>query len=254
VVPPFYASWWFWTLMALCAAGTLTGAVRFVIWKRMQRALERSERRRLVEEERMRIAQDIHDDMGARLTQISLVSSLALRNTPPGSATYGELKRLDRTAREVVTALDEIVWAVNPVHDTLEGFGNYISQYVTEIVAGSPMRCRLDIPALLPARFISSRTRHHLLMALKEALANALKHSGGTEVRVQLEFAEPKLTVSVSDNGCGFDVDANAPGNGIGNMKSRLASIGGTCAIRGAPAGGTIVAFALNLPADAARP
>jgi signal transduction histidine kinase len=254
IVPPFHTSWWFWTVIALCAAGALTGAVRYITWKRMQHELERSERRRLVEQERMRIAQDIHDDMGARLTQISLVSSLALRNTPPDSANFGELKRLDRAAREVAASLDEIVWAVNPVHDTLEGLGSYISQHVTEIVAGNPMRCRLDIPALLPARFVSSRTRHHFLMAVKEAISNALRHSGGTEVRVRLEFTDPSLTVSILDDGGGFDVGASAPGNGIGNMQSRLASLGGTCAIRSAPADGTSVTLTVTLPADAPPP
>ena len=195
----------------------------------------------------MRIAQDLHDDMGARLTQISLASGLALRHTPPASDAYRDLKRLDRAAREVVIALDEIVWAVNPAHDTLEGLGNYLSQYATEVTADSPLRCRLEVPALLPARFISSGVRHHVLMALKEALTNVHKHASATEVRIGFRFDDPTLVLTVADDGRGFDPAAAPAGNGIANMQRRLAAAGGTCEIRSAPGAGTTVTLILRL-------
>jgi signal transduction histidine kinase len=254
LVPPFYSSWWFWTAVTLAGAAALTGGVRYLTWKRLQHELERSERRHAIEQERMRIAQDIHDDMGARLTQISLVSRLALRNTPADSPSHPDLARLDRAAREVAIALDEIVWAVNPAHDTLEGLGNYISQYVTEIVAESAVRCRLDIPALLPARFISSGVRHHLLMAVKEALNNVLKHSGATEVRVQLSFVDPMVSIVIADNGRGFDPAPPSAGNGIANMKRRLHSVGGTCTVQSAAGQGTTVTLAINLSLEPPGP
>ena len=247
LVPPFYESWWFWTIVGLGTVAGVAGGVRYATRKRMQHKLEQSERRRSIETERMRIAQDIHDDMGARLTQICLASGLALRHTPPGSAAIEELRRLDRAAREVVVALDEIVWAVNPAQDTLEGLGNYISQYVTEITAESGLRCRLEIPTLLPARVISSGARHHLLMAVKEALNNALKHAGATEVRVQLEFTTPTVTVTISDDGAGFDRECAPAGNGITNMEGRLRDVGGSCTIRSAPGEGSTVTFTLPL-------
>jgi len=254
LVPPFYASWWFWTIGAMGTIAAVAGGVRYATRKRMQQQLEKLERRRAIEAERMRIAQDIHDDMGARLTQISLASGLALRNTPPESAASSDLKRLDRAAREVAIALDEIVWAVNPAHDTLEGLGNYISQYVTEITAESSTRCRLEIPALLPARFISSGVRHHLLMALKEALNNALKHSGTAELRVQLVFLNPTLTLTVADQGRGFDPASAPAGNGIANMKRRLEAAGGTCEIETSVGRGARVTFRLNLAEDDSTP
>lgn len=250
LVPPFYASWWFWSIVGAGTIAGVAGGVRYATRKRMQHQLEQLERRRAIEAERMRIAQDIHDDMGARLTQISLASGLALRNTPPESAAIADLKRLERAARDVAIALDEIVWAVNPAHDTLEGLGNYISQYVTEITAESSARCRLEIPALLPARFISSGVRHHLLMALKEALNNALKHSGASEVRVQLTFHDPSLTLTVADNGCGFDPSRPSAGNGIANMRRRLEAAGGTCDVRSAPGAGTTVTLTVRIEPD----
>lgn len=253
IVPPFQASWWFWTLIVATGTAALAGGVRYTTRRRMQRQLEFSEHRRAVEQERMRIAEDIHDDMGASLTRISLISTHALRHTTPGSPLHGELKRLDLAACELAIALDEIVWAVNPVHDTLEGLSNYISQYVTEIVAQSERTCRLDIPALLPARFISSGVRHHLLMALKEALNNSLKHAQATEVRVRLVFTDPTLTLVIADNGRGFDPASAGPGNGIANMKHRLQSAGGSCQIQSAPGTGTTVTFTLQLLPEAPR-
>jgi signal transduction histidine kinase len=199
----------------------------------------------------MRIAEDIHDDMGASLTRISLISTHALRHTTPGSPIHGELKRMDLAAREVAITLDEIVWAVNPAHDTLDGLSNYISQYVTEIVAHSERRCRLEIPALLPARFISSGVRHHLLMALKEALNNSLKHSGALEVGVQLVFTDPKLVIVIADNGGGFDPESAASGNGIANMNRRLQAAGGACHIQSAVGQGTVVTFTVELQPEA---
>ncbi len=228
----------------------MAGGVRYATRKRMQHELEQLEGRRAIEAERMRIAQDIHDDMGARLTQISLASGLALRHVPPDCAAVGDLKRLDRAARDVAIALDEIVWAVNPAHDTLEGLGNYISQYVTEITADTGTRCRLEIPALLPAHFISSGARHHLLMALKEALNNALKHSGALEVRVQLTFVDPTLTLLIADNGGGFDPAQARRGNGIGNMRRRLEAAGGVCEVESSIGRGVRVTFRLRLKAE----
>jgi signal transduction histidine kinase len=253
IVPPFHASGWFWAIVAAAGAAALTGGVRYATWKRMRRQLERSERRRAIEAERMRIAQDIHDDMGASLTRISLISTQALRRTPADSPIQGELRRLDLAARELAIALDEIVWAVNPTHDTLDGLSNYISQYVTEIVAHSERRCRLEIPTLLPARFISSGVRHHLLMALKEALNNSLKHSGAAEVRVRLAFTDPKLAIVIADNGGGFDPCSAVSGNGIANMHRRLQAAGGACHIQSAAGEGTTVTFTLDLPPEAPR-
>lgn len=258
LVPPVYATVWFWAIAALVVVAGVAGVVRYATRRRMQRELELSERHRAIEAERMRIAQDIHDDMGARLTQISLASALALRNAPPGSPVHADVKRVERAAREMAIALDEIVWAVNPAHDTLEGLGNYVSQYVTEITAESSTRCRLEIPALLPARFIPSGVRHHLLMALKEALNNALKHGGASETRVRLTFVEPTLTLTVADDGKGFDPAVVPSGNGIANMTRRLVAAGGTCEIRSTPGRGTTVTCILNLattsPAPGPRP
>lgn len=254
LVPPFYSSAWFWTIVGVVTIAGVAGGVRYATRKRMQHELEHLERRRTIEAERMRIAQDIHDDMGARLTQISLASGLALRHVPPDSPAVGDLKRLDRAARDVTIALDEIVWAVNPAHDTLEGLANYISQYVTEMTAETNTRARLEIPTLLPARFISSGVRHHLLMALKESLNNALKHSGALEVRVQLTFVDPTLTLHIADNGGGFDPAQARAGNGIANMRRRLESAGGACEVESAIGRGVRVTFRLQLEAERFQP
>ncbi len=247
LVPPFYQRWWFWIGIAVAGLIAVIYAVRFIAGKRLRQQLEQAERRHAVEQERIRIAQDIHDDMGARMTQISLINAAALRSLPKESPAFQQLQRMDQAAREVVIAMDEIVWAVNPAHDTLEGFGNYLSQYVTEIAAGDSTLCRLDIPTLLPARSVSSGVRHQLLMAVKEALNNALKHSSASEIIVRLNFVDPILTVIVEDNGGGFAENAQHGGEGMLNMQRRLQSVGGTSKIESAPGKGTTVSFLVSL-------
>jgi signal transduction histidine kinase len=249
VRPPYYATRWFRLLgVGLIGAG-LIGGVRYFTWRRMQREVQRLERRRAVEEERTRMARDIHDEMGSRFTQISLLAGRALRLAPADESVREPIRHINAAVKELASALEEIVWAANPSHDSLEGFSNYLSQYAGTVLRDAGVRCRLDIPALLPARSLSSGTRHRLMMAVKEALNNALKHSGATEVRVQLEVAGPRLQVAVTDNGCGFDSATVKHGNGLDHLARRMEEAGGTCSVTAQMGGGTRVLLDVPLPA-----
>jgi signal transduction histidine kinase len=124
--------------------------------------------------------------------------------------------------------MDEIVWTINPRNDTLDHLANYIFQYAQEYFQDTGTSCRLDVPAQLPDRPVTTEVRHNLFMAVKEALNNVLKHSGATEARIGLGVADGRLTITVSDNGRGFSVsEAHSKGEGLGNMKRRLEQIGG---------------------------
>ncbi len=249
VRPAFYSTTWFRLLgVGVIAAGML-GGVRYFTWRRMQRQLQRLEQRRAVEEERTRMARDIHDEMGSRFTQISLLAGRALKSAPPDESVREPIRSINGAVKELASALEEIVWAANPSHDSLEGFSNYLSQYVAAVLRDAGLRCRLDIPALLPVRSLSSGTRHRLMMAVKEALNNALKHARATEVRVQLELAGPRLHVTVTDNGCGFDPATVKHGNGLDHLARRMEEAGGTCVVEAAAGGGTRVHLDVPLPA-----
>ncbi len=253
VLPYFWQTGWFITLASLAVLGSVAGSVRYFEKKRMQRQLAQLERERAVERERARIAKDIHDDMGASLTRITMLSQLALNKPESAKMPAAELSRIYDTARSMTNAMDEIVWAINPSHDTLESLAVYFAEFVQEFLMPTGLQFNLDIPLALPRWNISSEVRHNLFLAFKEALNNVVKHSKATEVIVALEVRDSGLVLSVKDNGQGFDITkgpANGrQGNGLNNMRLRLEEIHGRCILESAAGRGTRVAFELEIRA-----
>jgi signal transduction histidine kinase/ligand-binding sensor domain-containing protein len=250
VLPFFWQTWWF-RLVGVVFTAAASGMVVWMLGRRrLRRELEQLERKQMVERERARIARDIHDDLGARLTRISLLSESVPQEDvhPPQAADV--LNRIFITARETTRAMDEIVWAVNPQHDTLDSLASYLGKFAQEFFEDSLMRCRLDIPMQLPNWPLDAEIRHNLFLAFKESLNNALCHSKATEVLVSLALDDRSFSITVADNGIGFDhaptligSSNTAPRNGLKNMRHRLKHIGGVAEIRSTPGTGTRVCF-----------
>jgi signal transduction histidine kinase len=198
-------------------------------------------RREANERERRRIAQDIHDDLGSRLTQLVLLGA-RVKAAAGGDAPAGELgERISETARTTVQTMDEIVWAVNPGNDTLQSLGDYLCKVATSLLGGAGIACQLDVPAVLPVRPVSAELRHNLVLAVREALHNVVKHSRATEASLALRLEGEDLVLEVTDNGIGLPADGARRGNGLGNLQRRLAELHGTCEIGPNAGGGTKV-------------
>jgi signal transduction histidine kinase len=229
------------------------GAVWFETRRRMRRRLERVERQRDIERERSRIARDIHDDLGASLTRIAMLSQVDLGEMQLPESVTKNLDRIFATVRELTRAMDEIVWAVNPRHDRLDSLASYLSRFANEYLSVAEIRCRLNLPLYLPTQPVTAEVRHNLFLAFKEALHNIVKHAAANEVRVDLKLEAAQLTLQVADDGRGFDAatlaDGHAAagrlacGNGLANMQRRLVEIGGACEIRSERGRGTTVTF-----------
>ena len=251
------AAWktpWFWVAVAAGLATIGVGGWRLAEGRRMQNQLRRLEQQRAVENERLRIAQDIHDDLGARVTQISLFSAMAQKREslpPEARADFGEVSRLTRS---LVGALYETVWSVNPENDSLDALANFLCQMGNQLCAEAQLRCRLEVPSLPPSLPLTSQVRHNLAMAVKEAVHNTIKHAAATEVRIAIAFEHPRLTISIQDDGRGFDLSRHEPGNGLGNLRRRMESIGGSFQIESTPGEGTRVVLRLEVPTPAATP
>ena len=238
VLPHFSETWWFRAAAGLAAVALVAGTVRYITTRRLRRRLERLEWQRVIEGDRGRIARDIHDDLGAGLTQITLLSELARRESPHEMEAH--LVQISDTARELTQAVDEIVWAVNPRQDTLDGLVNYICQFAQEYLTVAGILCRLDVPGHLPPLPLSADVRHNLFLAVKEALNNIVKHAQAREVRLRLIQEHGRLTFVIEDDGRGFDApDPN--GQGLGNLANRLSAVGGQCSISSEPGRGTRV-------------
>jgi signal transduction histidine kinase len=173
-----------------------------------------------------------------------------MEHSPEAAA---DLDRIYRTARELTRAMDEIVWAVNPQHDTLDSLATYLGKFAQDFLNAVHIRCRLDLPMQLPVWPLTAEVRHNLFLAFKEALNNAVRHADATEVRVSLSIEPAGFALRVEDAGRGFVTGADgsaardpvrlASGNGLANMQQRLAEIGGRCDLRSAPGEGTKVTF-----------
>jgi signal transduction histidine kinase len=237
----------FWPAVATAfiAASLLTS--RYIAWYRMRREVALLRHQRALEQERLRIAQDIHDDLGARVTQIALLSAMAQGNATLPENARAEFNNISRMTRELISALYETVWAVNPENDNLDALGNYLCQMGNELCNQARLRCRFEVMDLPRNIQISSQTRHNITMAVKEGIHKVIKHANAGEVTLQVGFDEEVLTISIRDDGCGFDPSAHASGSGLSNMRRRLVDVGGTCCIRSESGRGTRVDLRLTI-------
>ena len=190
---------------------------------------EHTERRRELEAERIRIARDLHDDLGATLTQIRFLSAVESRDAQLPGTTRTRMEQVSHKSNEMVASLDEIVWAVNPANDSVPNLANYLCHFAEEFFRSTPMRCRLDVDDNLPPVTLTSEVRHNVYLAVREALNNIAKHSAATEVWLRINARPPGwLGLTIEDNGRGFAPAADAPGaDGLANMRLRMEKIGG---------------------------
>ena len=247
-------AWWerrsVQTAGALGVLALAAGAAWALERSRSLRRLQQLQLKRSLDAERQRIARDIHDDLGSGLTEIILLSDgldEPARLAPADQRTAGEISA---RARALTRAMDEVVWAVNPRNDTLEGFLTYLGKFTQDYLARNHVRCRWHVPLEVPETPLPAEARHHLYLACKEALHNAVKHAKASEVSVWLDLAPAQFTLRIQDNGLGFDTALLPPrGNGLANMRQRLHDLHGLCGVESAPGRGTRVWFSLPSPA-----
>lgn len=250
VVQPFYwQTTWFRFTTALLLAAFLAGVVRSLVLRKARQRIERLERQLAVDRERERIASDLHDDLGSSLTRISLLGEITESQLHEPAQARDSVRRMTETSRDVVRAMDEILWALNPKNDTLENLVTFISQFAREHLSLAGIQCRLDLPMSMPPRVLDSQFRHNLLLTVKEGLNNVVKHAGATEVQIAVALEGNLLRLIISDNGRGFVTGAvPADGDGLVNLPRRVQSLGGECLIASEPGQGTRVRIALPLP------
>ena len=247
VPPPFWRTPWFWGAAVIAITVLMIGISRYFVWHRMRREMVRLKHQRALEQERLRIANDIHDDLGARVTQISLLSGMAQDSVYSPEKARSDFARISEMSRDLVSALYETVWAVNPENDNLEAQGNYLCQMVNQLCERTKIRCRFHVLGLPPNIQVSSQTRHNINMVVKEAVHNVIKHSRASEVTIRMTCTNGTLNILIEDNGTGFDPRATTGGHGLANMKQRLANIGGSCEVESKPGQGTKILIHITI-------
>jgi len=244
---PFWRTGWFLGSSLALAVAALVAGVRYVTWRKMEGRLEILERQRALERERARIARDLHDDLGASLTQIALLSELAKADLEDPKLATAHLNQIFAKTGTLARQLNEIVWAVNPANDTLEHFTSHICKFAQDYLSLAGIRCRLDVPESVPSYAMHSSDRHNLFLTAKEALHNIVKHAHAGQVWLRLRLEPGRLTLLIEDDGKGGVVDAlanaagHASGNGLSNMQKRMEQLGGQYSQQSRPDSGTSV-------------
>jgi signal transduction histidine kinase/ligand-binding sensor domain-containing protein len=240
VVQPFVWQTWPFRLGALAGFTALVvGVVRYISFRRLRLRLRLLEQETALQRERARIAQDIHDDLGASLTQIKLLGELTDHDLAAPEQAREHVEKISATARASIKSLDEIVWAVNPQNDTLAHLLDYIGQFAVEFLRTANLRCRVDFPQSPPARMVSAELRHNLFLAVKESLNNIVKHAQAREVWIRFKLYADKSELVIEDDGRGLQAPTDAWPNGLRNMRKRLESSGGAYRMKSAPGQGT---------------
>jgi signal transduction histidine kinase len=222
ILPPLWRRWWFLTLATLTAGAAAYALYRFRVAQIVA-----------VERVRARIAADLHDEVGSALSRIALLSEVAQRHAsartgasvPDGSA--GALERIATVARETGAAMSDIVWTINPRRDSLGDLGVRLRSYAADLLSAQDIECIFATPdAQLDLR-LPLETRRELLLAAKEAIHNAARHSRARRVQIDLRQEKSAVLFRIEDDGIGFDPNAEYAGHGIAGMRSRAARAGG---------------------------
>jgi len=239
----FWQRGWFQLTLFFIALAALA----ICLWLMTQLAAQ-AQTQNFLQIERARIARDIHDDLGAQLTQLVLLGEVAQREQPSDSTAQEQFRQLCARAREISHAMDEVVWAVNSRRDTVRDFVSYVCKYAQLFFSATTIRCRLDVAPEIPEAAFDLPIRRNLFLAVKEALNNAAKYSQAEELFVRIFFHEQQLTVMVEDNGVGFD-PAQVAGerNGLANMPQRMAEAGGQFSLISQPGAGCVITFTVPL-------
>ncbi len=236
----------------LSAAGLAVLASAWLVYhftrRRLAARMAALEARAALDNERTRIARDMHDEVGAGLSQLAILQEILARELPSLGEPHQRALQLAQTTRRIIDSLDEVVWTVNPENDTLTSLAGYLSQCATSYLGSVEIACRLDAPFDWPSIEVRSQVRHNLVLAFREALQNILKHSHATETSLTLRLESAIFIVLLTDNGVGFpEGQPNLGQDGLANMRARLAAIGGTCRVRVRVGGGTEVELRIGL-------
>jgi signal transduction histidine kinase len=246
LAPHFYETWPFYAgSIAVVLSGGLGLHYRRV---RGLHQVQLLEQQRSLQEERARIAKDLHDDLGANLTGLALQLDVMGRPGRATDAQQSQLAALARGTRGLVDNMREVVWSMNPQHDNLESLASFLGQYTEQYLAAAGLRCRLELPVQAPAQAVSSHLRHQLYLALKEALHNVVRHARASKVHLRLEQEQHELRLAVEDDGCGLPPEgARTAGHGLDNMQKRVKDLGGEFAAAARNGAGTRIEIRIPL-------
>jgi signal transduction histidine kinase len=237
ITPPYWQTWWFRTLVALAVIGILVFAYNY----RVSKLLE-------IERTRLRIARDLHDEVGSGLSSIALMSELMQDEPGLAEKTQRELQQIGATALNVVETMGDLVWTINPKYDKLENLLLRMKEFAGEMLAPKQIGYSFHGPEHDVFQPLNMNFRHNLLLIYKEMLHNIIKHAQARHIDISITKTDGLLTLKLTDDGKGFDPSAVQNGNGLQNMQARAAEISGRVEIVSQNGHGTVVTLSVKIP------
>ncbi len=234
IIPPMWKSWWGRTILAVLGVAAAFGVYRYRVAQLLN--LERL---------RWRIAGDLHDDLSSDLSGIALSAALLRRKGRLPPEELERLKEIEAASQGIVERLRDIVWCVNPVHDSLAAIARRMRTVTTGLLPEADCRFDFDLPSRAPG--LPMAIRRDIFLIFKEAIHNIARHADAKEINTRFRLRNNTLTLEVRDDGKGFDPNTVAIGEGLARMKHRARTIGGRLAITGRPGEGTVITLELDM-------
>lgn len=247
ILPPWWQTWWFRILLITVAVTITAIFVRAYFRRKIEKQRILLEQKHLIEQERRRIADEMHDDLGAGLSTIRFLSEKVKRdNDNVNTAT--DLNKIVVNSNDLVQKINEIIWAMNEKNDTLEDLVFYTRAYAMEYCEDNNISCKVILPEDIPHKSVNGEIRRNVFLTIKESLHNVVKHAEARLVVLQFRI-DNHLYVTIQDNGKGinmeYDKKRTASGNGLINMQKRINLLGGTIIIQSS--NGVTVEFSIPL-------
>jgi signal transduction histidine kinase/ligand-binding sensor domain-containing protein len=229
IATPWNKTWWFYLLMGLAILGFALWLNRAYYLRKLEKQKAIVEKQEAIQEERNRIAADMHDDLGSGLTKITYLSQMAMSSENKEN----DLLKINKTSAELVESMSEIIWAMKEENNSIEDLIFYIKSCAVEYCTNNNLECTIILPENIKPRIVKGQNRRHIFLAIKETLHNIVKHAQATEVLISIVF-NTQWIVKIQDNGRGIDVEKASNrlgGNGLHNIKKRIHAVNGTVSI-----------------------
>lgn len=232
-------------ILAILGIGILLSIVSYLLYNRQQLRQKQAREKAIHDaeyNERMRIAKDVHDDLGSGLSKISLTASLAEQKSHTNGNMVQDVRQIASMSKDLVDNMRDLIWVLNPENTTLDNLIARLREYCADYIEGTGIEPVLLFPEYVPDIHISRETQRNIFSTVKEAINNVVKHAGAGMINIQLKLHEGSLSITIQDNGKGLDTRlTKGSGNGLRNMKQRIESIGGTYTFESLPGNGTTI-------------
>lgn len=227
--PPFWKTWWFYILAGFLFLAAVIIITRIIFQKKLRKKVEALERQREIDKERQRISREMHDDIGAGLTQITLMSEFAKNKNRDENEK--ELADIANTSRKLVSNMSEIIWSLNPDNKSLEQLMAYLREQLNKLLEYSGLTYNIALPENGKDILLNNQQRRNILLVTKEIVHNAIKHSGAKKMSIKAIINNGSIEMEIADDGKGFDTEIVYGGNGLKNIRQRVEEMGGELTI-----------------------